>query len=387
MLSWHIITGEYPPDIGGVSSYSRLVAEGLASAGDDVHVWCPGLPEATGNNGVTVHHDLGQLSRRDLRAVDRLLDRFLSPRRLLVQWVPQGFGYRSMNVGFCLWLWRRARRGDQVDIMVHEPYLAFGEGAFRWTAAAFVHRIMTVILARAARRIWVAIPAWERRWRPYTFGRDVPFAWLPVPSSLPVPAGEGVTRVRDRYAPRGGQVVGHLSSYGTAAARMLSAIVPAILRRSPSCAALLLGRNGERLFQQLAADHPALSARMHVSGALSPDSLAEHVAACDLLIQPYPDGISSRRTSAMAGLALGIPLVTTRGPLTESLWSETHCVSLADVSDSDTLVAEALRLLSDDGERSAVGSRGRDVYLRLFELSHTIGALRRDAQRPCESPS
>ncbi len=40
-MTWHIITGEYPPAIGGVSSYTQLVAEGLAAAGDAVHVWCP----------------------------------------------------------------------------------------------------------------------------------------------------------------------------------------------------------------------------------------------------------------------------------------------------------------------------------------------------------
>ena len=33
--------------------------------------------------------------------------------------------------------------------MAHEPYLGFGEGVFRWTAAASVHRVMTMILARA----------------------------------------------------------------------------------------------------------------------------------------------------------------------------------------------------------------------------------------------
>ena len=55
-----------------------------------------------------------------------------------------------------------------------------------------------------------------------------------------------------------------------------------------------------------------------------PQALADHIGACDLLIQPYPDGISSRRTSAMAGLALGIPVITTTGSLTESLWAETR---------------------------------------------------------------
>ena len=32
MLTWHIITGEYPPVIGGVSDYCQVVAEGLAAS-------------------------------------------------------------------------------------------------------------------------------------------------------------------------------------------------------------------------------------------------------------------------------------------------------------------------------------------------------------------
>ena len=250
-MTWQIITGEYPPVIGGVSGYSQIVAEGLADAGDEVHVWCPPLPHLPASNGVTVHPALGRISRRDLRAVDRLLDRFPPPRRLLVQWVPHGFGYRSMNVGFCTWLLRRARRGDRIEIMVHEPYLGFGEGGIRWTAAASVHRVMTIILARAASRVWIAIPQWERRWRPYALGRNVPFAWLPIPSSLPMPAPEDVRRVRDRYAPAGGPIVGHLSSYGTVATRALSVTVPAILQRTPNAAVVLLGQHGERFHQQL----------------------------------------------------------------------------------------------------------------------------------------
>ena len=50
----------------------------------------------------------------------------------------------------------------------------------------------------------------------------------------------------------------------------------------------------------------------------------------------------------MAGLALGVPVVTTTGRLTESLWAETGCVSLVSVDEPHALAAEALRLLSDD---------------------------------------
>src|SRR5579862_6625194 len=45
LMEWHIITPEYPPQTGGVSDYTRLVAEGLAEKGDVVHVWCPARVE------------------------------------------------------------------------------------------------------------------------------------------------------------------------------------------------------------------------------------------------------------------------------------------------------------------------------------------------------
>ena len=89
----------------------------------------------------------------------------------------------------------------------------------------------------------------------------------------------------------------------------------------------------------------------------------------------------------MAGLALGIPVITTTGILTESLWAETRAVSLVSVDDPDALTVEALRLLADDGARRELGARGHDVYRQHFDLRHTIGALRRAAKEPCASPS
>jgi glycosyltransferase involved in cell wall biosynthesis len=301
--------------------------------------------------------------------------------------VPQGFGYRSVNVGFCLWLRQRARRGDRVEIMVHEPYLAFGGGALRWTAAAAVHRLMTVILAGAACRIWIAIPDWERRWRPYLRGRDIPFVWLPVPSALREPSTDDVRRVRERYVPNGGAIVGHLGSYGSTAARLLSANLAEILRQSPTSVALLLGQDGRGFCDQFVRDHPELASRVHAPGVLPPSALAAHVRACDVLVQPFPDGISSRRTSAMAGLALQVPVVATKGPLTEPCWQDSGAVSLVSVDEPQACATEVLRLLRDECARHHLAARGRDLYARQFDARHTIGALRRAAYDPCASPS
>ena len=70
--------------------------------------------------------------------------------------------------------------------MVHEPYLAFGEGSWKQNGVAAVHRLMTMVLLSAARRVWMSIPAWEASWRPYALGRPLSFHWLPVASNIPV---------------------------------------------------------------------------------------------------------------------------------------------------------------------------------------------------------
>src|SRR4030095_5175189 len=87
---------------------------------------------------------------------------------------------------------------------------------------------------------------------------------------------------------------------------------------------LLLGAGSERFRDALIERHPSWSARVHAAGYLSASDLGAHIAACDLFVQPYPDGITSRRTSAMACLSRGRPVVTTSGHLTAPLCAETR---------------------------------------------------------------
>ena len=177
MTALHILTSEYPPDLGGVSDYTRQVAEALARDGQEVHVWCPPTNEPRETSGVRVHAEAGRFRRSDLRRLTAALDSCPSPRRLLVQWVPHGFGYRSMNLPFCLWLAGRAAKEDSVELMVHEPFIELRWGPLRHIAIAIVHRVMTMVLMAAAEKVWVAIPAWESRLRPYAFGRSLPVNW------------------------------------------------------------------------------------------------------------------------------------------------------------------------------------------------------------------
>lgn len=387
---WHLITGEYPPQTGGVGDHTFLIATSLAAAGDEVHVWCPQAEsetkeaakgEAAGAAGVFVHRELGRFTPADLRRVGSLLDRFSAPRRLLVQWVPHGYGYRSMNLPFCLWLWKRAvRRRDTIEVMIHEPYLTFGEGSWRQACVAVVHRLMTVVLLKATRRIWMTIPAWEAFLRPYALGRTLPFRWLPVASNIAVVDDtERVNAVRAHYAPVDDLIVGHFGAYDRHTIELLLNSLPALLQEQTNCTVLLLGRGSDVARDELTRRLSESLERVHATGTLAAADLSLHISACDVLIQPYIDGASSRRTSLMVGLAHGRPVVTTAGRLTETLWAENEAVVLVPVEDTAALVGATRRLLADEASRRRMGAAAKRLYDERFDVKRTVMALREAA--------
>jgi len=388
-MNWHIITCEYPPRTGGVSDYTCSVASGLAAQGDEVHVWCPaGAKPPAQAAGVTVHQDLGAFSRADLRACGDSLDQFAAPRRILVQWVPHGYGWRSMNVAFCWWLWKRARLGDQVEIMVHEAYHSFRWGAWRQSAAALVHRLMTILLVRSAKKVWMSIPDWERCWKPYAMGRPVPFEWLPIPSSILANYSDaGQSAVRRKYAGGGELLIGHFGTHGSPVTSLLDIILPALNRSRSKPVVLLLGAGSMEYRDRVVRSHPELSQTVQAAGALSETDLSSHLAACDLLIQPYLDGVSTRRTSAMAGLIHGKPIVTTVGHLTEPFWSETGAIALVPVGQPQEFVAATERLLNDKEERERMGRAAKALYDERFEISRVIATLRHLRQTSAQEPA
>lgn len=378
MSDWHLITSEYPPQIGGVSDYTRMVGAGLAATGDTVQVWCPAADgEPPASPGVTVHREFGQFAPADLRRVGLLLDQFPAPRRLLVQWVPHGYGYRSMNLAFCLWLRKRAKLSrDIVELMVHEPFLPFREGTWKQDAAAVAHRVMTIVLLSAASRVWTSIPAWQSHLRPYAVGRKLEFGWLPIPSTINTVADStDASAIRTRYGLGGRSTIAHFGPYIRQVMEPLISMLPSLLRER-NASMLLLGRGSSALRDELIQKHSDLADRVHATGSLSLADISCHLSACDLMLQPYPDGISSRRTSAMAGLSHGLPIVTTMGHNTESLWAESGAVALATAGDTATLKRLTAGLLQDESERKHLSAAALKLYQERFDLRHTIRSLR-----------
>ena len=388
MAHWTILTCEYPPGCGGVGDYTAQVAAALAAAGDSVTVVCPPKPvsgareasqaaaEADGVELVMLDDTYGRLGRR---AIDERLDQG-TPTTILVQYVPTGFGLRGANIPWSRWLLDRARRhGNDVRVMFHEPYFEFTLRPLRQNALALAERVMAAMLLRAASHVYLSTDAWRRYLAPYApGGRPQDFVTLPVPSTIP-----GCDRIADIAERRRQllgasthQLVGHFGTVGPHVGPLLEATLIPLLTTDPNVSAVCLGTGTDEFVRALVANVPMVRDRIHGAGRVSRSDAALTLNACDLLVQPYPDGVTTRRTSVMAGLLNSRAVVTTTGHLTEPVWAESGAVGLAAATDIESVVATVRTLLAKDDDRAALAVRGEKTYRECFALDHTIRALR-----------
>jgi glycosyltransferase involved in cell wall biosynthesis len=376
VTAWNIITGEYPPQTGGVSDYTRLVAEGLADAGDDVRIWAPPAvgPDPSSHRNIRINRLPDHFGRRGLKILANELERDRSAR-VLVEYVPHAFRMKAMNLPLCAMLLRR--RSLDITVMFHEvAYPISRKQPIRHNALGAVNHLMAAMLVRAASRIFVAAQGWTGMLARYApKGRKI--GWLPVPSTIPVVRDRAATlAVRSRCALPESALLGHFGTYGPWVASRLKPALESILSSHQSARVLLIGRNGEKFRDDLVRENQALASRVFATGELAAVEVSVHIGACDVMIQPYPDGITSRNTSALAGLAHGKATATTTGRYSEEFWQRSGAVFLAPDQDAEALARGTIDLLNDRDRAKAMGCEAVKLYREVFDLEHTIAALR-----------
>lgn len=382
---WHLITGEYPPQAGGVADYTAILARALEASGCDVHVWAPAAAGGESDGGrVHVHRLPGGFGDAGLHAMTAEMERLGGPRVMLVQYVPQAFGARGMNVAFCRWVQHRARdHRDDVRVMFHEPYYPFVLWPLRRNLLALANRLMAVLLLSDIRVAYVSTDAWQRRLRRYA-PRARHFVWLPIASTVPRAADEGrIGDWRAWIAPTPeARVVGHFGTFGPLLTRLLAPVLARVLTLHGDARVCLIGEGGDAFANRLCADRPEWRSRVTVTGHLAADEVAACLRACDVMLQPYADGASGRRTTLMAALVNGVPVVTNRGPATEGVWETSGAVVFPNHALPESLGDAVVQLLNDPDRRRRVATAGAALYAAQFDIARTVDVLLSPGGRP-----
>ena len=272
--------------------------------------------------------------------------------------------------------------------MVHEPFLPWSSNPVH-LAVSLVHRIMLLIASRGATRVWLSTSAWKGRVRRYVPSR-VPVEWLPVPApDLPtqrhVTSDERIASERvasehvgsERIARErigAGQTVGHFGTHTSLVTALLAPAIDVVLRQTQA-RVLLIGRDSDAFRTSFIATRPHAAERVQATGVLRPDAVAPQLLRCDVMIQPYPDGVTTRRTSTLALLSLGMPVVTNAGHLSESIWRDAKAVALTSTPDGTLIGESAVALLGDPRERAALAARALAAYDAQFAPRHAVAML------------
>ena len=278
------------------------------------------------------------------------------PPWILLQYNPFSFGRWGVApslIGDALRL--RRRTGARFAVLVHEPW---GDRYdWRSTLMSTYQRVQLRTLLLGADVVMATTEGRARMLR-----RDA--LYVPVGSNI-TPVETPAPTARARLGVSDDTLV--LALFGTGhPSRALDdaeVAVNALAERDGvrSMRVLNLGRGAPplRLRAGIEVDRP---------GQLAAEELSWRLSASDVLLLPFTDGVSTRRTTLMAGLAHGVAIVGSRGANTDELLTRRPDALVLTPSGDGAAFARALADVSADRRRlRAIGEAGRRLYRDQFD--------------------
>ncbi|MFN8423889.1 MAG: glycosyltransferase family 4 protein [Anaerolineae bacterium] len=320
MIRVCLVTGEYPPDEGGVADYTCCLAEALASHGAVVDILTTRRAPAARHDlpragSVAVHRVVPQW-RWPVFMQLRQAVRSLAPDIVHIQYQTAAFGMHPAINAAPRWL--RRFTPAKTAVTYHDlnvPYLFPKAGRVRrWVNLLPARHSHLTIATNAAD--FAALEAWGRAWE---------LALVPIGSNIVDAPPDGYDRGAFRRANglRDGSAAliyfGFLNA--SKGGRDLVDVLAALRAEGRDAALIMLGgRTGASdptnaaYLARFEADvaQRGLADAVRWTGHVAPAEVSAWLHAADVAVLPYADGASYRRGSLLAALTHGVPIVTTR---------------------------------------------------------------------------
>jgi glycosyltransferase involved in cell wall biosynthesis len=346
-----LVTGEYPPDQGGVGDFTTQLGRALADLGHEVHVITGKLqiPNPKSQEApVVVHRVVEGWGWECWRQVLR---------------VAQELGVEVLNLQYQAAAYRMhpainfvppSHDRPPVVATFHDlnvPYLFPKAGSLRWHVVR--------MLARRADGVIVT-----NREDYLRLEGDIPSARLsliPIGSNVPPVPPPGYDRDAERArwgVGPGDLLLGYFGflNESKGGEELMQALALLVERGVPAHLLMVGGRLGssdptnrayadqvEHLITDLGLDE-----RVHWTGYTGPEQVSAGLLATDACVLPYRDGVSFRRGTLHACLAHGRAVVTTRPAVPLPEVHDGENMLLAEPRDPQALADAAMRLTSAD---------------------------------------
>ena len=288
-------------------------------------------------------------------------DRWVLVQYTALAWSARGFPQRVLRA---LKILKSA--GVRVGIVFHdvEPY----PGSRLIDSVRRFDQVCTMRRALALAELSVfTVPPERLSWLTVVPSNTV---FVPVGPNLPIPTVPAASSQQDHVP-----TIGVFSiTGGEAGARETEVILAAGRYAAQKIGKLRLsifGRSAELREAKLRKGFRDLPVELSVEGVVEPSQVVQKLSVCDVLL--FVRGpISSRRSSAIAGIACGLPIIAYPGSETAVPITDAGVV-LVSPDQPDDLNSALVRVLSDAAYRMNLVARSRAAYQTYFAWS-TIAA-------------
>ena len=375
-----LITGEYPPDRGGVGDFTARLGRALAEMGHQVHVITSRSESDDGPNSardMRVHRVVRTWGWGCWRQALAMAEE-LNLDVLDVQYQAAAYSmHPAINVV------PPPRSRPPVVVTFHDlkvPYLFPKAGPLRWWVIRMLaRRADSVIVTNREDYLRLEDEITPDKLNRIPIGSNID----PIP---PVGYERAAERTRWGVTPDD-LLLGYFGflNQSKGGEELIQALYLLVKEGVPAHLLKIGGRAGTSDPTNLAyaerIDHLIaeldLAERVHWTGYLSPTQVSGALLATDVCVLPYRDGVSFRRGSLLACLAHGRAIVTTR-PCVPLTWiRDGENMLLVQAGEASALAQAVTRLGEDSGMRDRLEAGARELAAEFTwdRIAHRTAAV------------
>jgi glycosyltransferase involved in cell wall biosynthesis len=275
-----------------------------------------------------------------------------TPAWVVLQYMPFAYGHWGVAPGLIREALALKRGGTRLVVAVHEAWVP--PIHWRWRLMGVYQRAQLRSLLRIADGATVTT-----EWLGRLLGGSP--VHVPVGSNI-APIGTTREQAKERLGLSGRLT---LALFGRGhPSRALGYAEAAIARAA--------AEHREVTVLNLGAGTPAVAVPdgvdLQTPGALSDEEISLRLWASDLLLLPFIDGVSTRRTTLMAALEHGLPVAGLDGEHTDTVLRQSgEALMLTPVGDVHGFAEAVVALAGDEARLRAIGEAGRRLYAEQFD--------------------
>ncbi|NVJ85996.1 MAG: glycosyltransferase [Algoriphagus sp.] len=341
------ITNKFPPLSCGVGDYTYHLAKEFVNSGYIVSIICRTDQSIKDHwqmhdEGFQVYPIGGNWQRRDWKLVLENIQQ-IKPATVLFQYVPGS--YDRYAVPWHLIYFYRQLQHLPVKIVTtfHETYVRYNWTHPKYLYLAIGQRIIARVVAKLSHQLITSIDRYEGqllRWNPKI--KQIPIGSNITPISV---SDHEIMSLRHRIAPNGEKV---LSTFGIRDHVSLLKLFQRVLEEDTNFVLLIIGK----LRADLSYFPELVQKKIYITGFLDSPDVYRHLKASDAFImfdfvnKKGEGGTCNKSGSLAAAFAAGLPIIATKGDMTNRLILEGAGIIWIDYHPSMSM--KILKYLNED---------------------------------------